>query len=359
MIGEKFWNLTVVKPDTNKGNRKYFLFLCDCGNEKSICIADVKRGHTKSCGCLNNPSLSKEKESGIVKMYTDGAHMKDIISHFNSTNTTIKRVLKENSIPIRAYKKSSHIKEDIGLEYDKGKSMRELALEYDINLATAARLIRKYTKARDASVSKREFKLNEDTFYNLTNDSMYWLGMIASDGNVHKRVLKISLHKNDHEHLCKFRDFMQSNYKIRSYRDMSSIDMTSKRVVDSLLRFGITPNKSLTFVPSDYLSKSPHFWRGMIDGDGSVHVDKRGNLSISLCSGSLECINKFEQWVKSICSTKASVLKIKDTNCFSFSISNSFAVKVANELYGNNPRYALDRKIDKVKPYIYAVHSHI
>lgn len=50
-IGEKFGMLTCIGKDTTKDSR-YFLFECECGKVKSIIADNVKRGATKSCGCL-------------------------------------------------------------------------------------------------------------------------------------------------------------------------------------------------------------------------------------------------------------------------------------------------------------------
>src|SRR5207244_7589575 len=32
--------------------------LCDCGKRINVCGRDLRRGHTKSCGCLANPVLT-------------------------------------------------------------------------------------------------------------------------------------------------------------------------------------------------------------------------------------------------------------------------------------------------------------
>jgi len=51
--GDKFNRLTAIKLDhIGKHYRSYFLFKCDCGNEKVILGAGVVGGNTKSCGCL-------------------------------------------------------------------------------------------------------------------------------------------------------------------------------------------------------------------------------------------------------------------------------------------------------------------
>lgn len=52
--GDKFYRLTAVKLDhIGPHNRSYFLFKCECGNEKVILGSLVKSGNTKSCGCYS------------------------------------------------------------------------------------------------------------------------------------------------------------------------------------------------------------------------------------------------------------------------------------------------------------------
>lgn len=47
-IGDVFGRLTLIKYI----NTKYCLYRCVCGKEKIIVFNDVRRGKTKSCGCL-------------------------------------------------------------------------------------------------------------------------------------------------------------------------------------------------------------------------------------------------------------------------------------------------------------------
>ena len=52
--GDKFNRLTAVSlHHIGNHSRSYFLFKCECGNEKVILGSLVKSGNTKSCGCLN------------------------------------------------------------------------------------------------------------------------------------------------------------------------------------------------------------------------------------------------------------------------------------------------------------------
>jgi len=53
-VGEKFGRLTALKYlYTGKHHRRFFLFQCECGKEKTIQAANVTSGNTKSCGCLS------------------------------------------------------------------------------------------------------------------------------------------------------------------------------------------------------------------------------------------------------------------------------------------------------------------
>lgn len=60
---EKFNRLTVIKFDHSKNGRSYFLFQCDCGEEKVILGSLVKSGNTKSCGCLSKETKQAKRFS--------------------------------------------------------------------------------------------------------------------------------------------------------------------------------------------------------------------------------------------------------------------------------------------------------
>jgi len=57
LIGHKFNRLTVIGIIDSKQYGKYkkrrWKCICDCGNEIDTITQNLKRGHTKSCGCLH------------------------------------------------------------------------------------------------------------------------------------------------------------------------------------------------------------------------------------------------------------------------------------------------------------------
>lgn len=64
LTGERFERLTVLERDTSVDSTKgaFWICKCDCGNIKSISSNTLRRGLTKSCGCLNREIITQQKE---------------------------------------------------------------------------------------------------------------------------------------------------------------------------------------------------------------------------------------------------------------------------------------------------------
>lgn len=56
-IGRKFGKLTVI----DRVDRGVYMCACDCGNKKPVRWENLRRGYTKSCGCLR-PSVSPPEQ---------------------------------------------------------------------------------------------------------------------------------------------------------------------------------------------------------------------------------------------------------------------------------------------------------
>ena len=52
ILGQRFGRLVAVAVAGQKSNKTCYQFLCDCGGEKIAVGSEVKRGKTRSCGCL-------------------------------------------------------------------------------------------------------------------------------------------------------------------------------------------------------------------------------------------------------------------------------------------------------------------
>ena len=68
MIGTKHNRLTVLSLAETKGRRGMLLCRCDCGAEKVIEARRVRKGLTKSCGCLSREiSKSRHRRWNILR----------------------------------------------------------------------------------------------------------------------------------------------------------------------------------------------------------------------------------------------------------------------------------------------------
>ena len=61
MVGAKIERLTVLREYQDK--YKMALCRCDCGAEVKVILANLKRGNTKSCGCLNSEMVSNRNRT--------------------------------------------------------------------------------------------------------------------------------------------------------------------------------------------------------------------------------------------------------------------------------------------------------
>lgn len=62
LTGNKYGMLTVIKEAERDKNGRRWLCECECGNKKIILGKNLKKGNTKSCGCLKakNPNARKD-----------------------------------------------------------------------------------------------------------------------------------------------------------------------------------------------------------------------------------------------------------------------------------------------------------
>lgn len=59
LVGLKFGSALVLKQFPRDGKPDGVLIKCDCGAEKETCSRSVRRGRTKSCGCLQRAKATK------------------------------------------------------------------------------------------------------------------------------------------------------------------------------------------------------------------------------------------------------------------------------------------------------------
>lgn len=213
--------------------------------------------------------------------------------------------------------------------------------------------------ARDEWIGNRRYTIDHSAFSAITPDAAYWCGFLMADGCIRGNKARIKLAPKDRGHLEKFRAFVKTDAPImvgeppenrkpeisgRVIRSSGSVSITvaSKQIVCDLAAFGITPRKTFTACARCGLEVNRDFWRGVIDGDGTLAWSK--NKPYIGVLGSEVLMAQYLAFCKSITQTNTTVRP--DGNVFRVFMNCRAAYEVIHALY-SDATTSLDRKAAK------------
>lgn len=254
----------------------------------------------------------RESCSKIIELYENKMSIQKIGKHFGVSGQTIKSILIENGIEI---KKGMH----------------------------------KYYVRRTNNIDTSCFDI-------ITEESAYWIGMLITDGNIgdNGRV-ELSLKESDSSHIYKFKEFLKTDFipKIKTRNGGFSnnsrsclIYVYSKDLVDCLQKYNVIPRKTFITCAPDSLKYNRHFWRGCIDGDGSLTKTKKGRHSVVLYGTETLC-EQFLSFVKEqfpLEQLKCNIHKTSSIYGIKFS-KKRIVIKLLEILYGDSLVYLERKKI--------------
>ncbi len=184
------------------------------------------------------------------------------------------------------------IKARIVSDYLRGDAAKDVATRHGVDFSMVFVWVRRAGgRIRTNAESKRRYTLNEGAFATLTDDAAYWIGFILADGCVVKPkgfsapgVLTVCLSSCDRAHLESLNAFLGSDRPLaesgpqtfaragKEYTSKKATRLTANSLplVADLVKWGITERKSHTASVHPDLAGNPHFWRGVVDGDGTV-----------------------------------------------------------------------------------------
>ena len=211
---------------------------------------------------------------------------------------------------------------------------------------------RRKSPPRSYFARQRKCSLNEGAFELITEESACWAGFIMADGCITRdhrdssgwRRLKINLKASDVDHLRKLQSFLEYGGKVamRDHNRYCALEINSARLVASLRRYGIIEQKSHRTSVA-HLEGNLHFWRGMIDGDGTLYLNKNMYPSLSLC-GSEVILTQFASYVKIVFPTFGN-LSIRKCGCIKqLAVAGQKAIALTRHFY-DNCSIALERKL--------------
>lgn len=246
-------------------------------------------------------------------------------------------------------------------KYKQGLPSTVIANDFGISSDSVIRLLKlrgiEIRESNDKIYTNPEF--NHNAFTDMQDEeSAYFYGLLLADGCITRGkgngiALRLGLKREDEYMIQKFASYLKSNCKIfrENYVDKrtnkiyeaSSIKVAEKNLINRLISLGFDFRKSTKEkLPPKEICNSRHFWRGMIDGDGSVSsVDRR---TINLC-GSLEVIEGFADFVKNVVGVnKESRIHNKSGLC-NITYCGEYAIAIADFLYSDS-KIHLKRKYE-------------
>ncbi|MHB8153596.1 MAG: hypothetical protein ACYDG3_11130, partial [Bacillati bacterium] len=143
----------------------------------------------------------------------------------------------------------------------------------------------------------------------------------VKDGENHLKKFKSDIKaENNITHVKKERKILnkKNNKEYIYVQDAYAITITSNKLCNDLIKYGVTPRKSLTLRHYDVrLDLQRHYYRGLIDGDGHISVYKKWKyfdiynygFAIGL-SGAYDIVSSFQQFLVNNLGNKYKDMKI-------------------------------------------------
>jgi hypothetical protein len=303
--------------------------------------------------------------SEICRRYQAGESASSLARAFSVNHETICNRLTWSGIKLRSHKESAaltgnlsqHQIAEMASLYRSGSTTPQLASRYKIKPQSISYHLKKQgVELRERPEARRKHTLNEAAFDSLNEEGAYWIGFLMADGCVHKRNgasprISIALARCDIEHLEAFKMFLGASNPIHIDGNCACFSVSSNKLSNSIARYGITPRKSLTAKVID-LEQSKDFWRGVIDGDGSLSdiqrysdLKTKHRTQLSLL-GSQALMEQFSLFVQSIANFKPKTFQLG--NIFTVVIRGATAAQVVTALYADCS-IALPRKLKRAK----------
>lgn len=257
------------------------------------------------------------------------------------------------------YKLNAEQRDQLAADYLTGLSLRALCRRYGLSChKSAMSILQKRGVARRQCGRTRSHTLNESAFDTITEESAYWAGFLMADGCILRHAgrnpegVAVKLAVSEANHLEALRAFLQTDSAVEVVNtdafgeswSQARLCVYSRRLTCSLGKFGILPAKSATASVIG-LEDNRHFWRGVVDGDGSLFWLKtkrwRDAPCLSLC-GAKPLLEQFSSFAGHFLGRKSPAIH-QAVGMHTIRFAGSTAVRLAKHLYDSSA-VALHRK---------------
>lgn len=235
---------------------------------------------------------------------------------------------------------------------DKRYSYKEIANKIDCGYQSLKRIMDEY-HIEKKRYSLKNHLLQEDFFEKIdTEEKAYLLGLLKTDGYVkNSKTLRgskkwgITLKATDCCLLEQIKTIIGSDVMLtkdcRIGKECYSLEITNEKMCSDLSKYEIIPRKTY-FLDDIHLEQIPihlqcHYLRGLLDGDGSIFVEKENRqLGISFCGYNENFVYSFQIAIDNFLN-KEKHNKIFKVNAYQCKWKgNKICKKILDYLYSNS-----------------------
>lgn len=194
----------------------------------------------------------------------------------------------------------------------------------------------------------RKYTINESYFDTTTENVSYLIGLIMADGTIRPDRFSLTLKCEDAQFLSRISLEIGSNrpiqYVVHPAGRVARLVVNSRKMSDRLQYFGIHSPRMLTARTHPSMLLNRDYWRGIIDGDGSICSSKRGGKIIRLVGSYHVCMDFLIFCRVHNIGKFVSVCKHK--SIFTVCLNGKEAISLASLLYSEADLF-LPRKMDR------------
>ena len=189
----------------------------------------------------------------------------------------------------------------------------------------------------------------------LSKEAKYWLGFLFADGCIsyagnYPRI-SVGIGSVDSQHMIDFANFcgveshaFNSPSTFGHYTGRQVRFAVTKEHAAKFASYGIVQRKSLREVPPAIFLNDVDWWRGVIDGDGSLAKYGRRGINLQLC-GSFATVQAFVQFVESVTGHLPGITKSDNGLCSAAAGGVRHSQMVLEKIYYKSCTPVLVRKL--------------
>lgn len=251
--------------------------------------------------------------------------------------------------------------EKVCISYQQGKTSIDLAKEYNCSSDTIIRLLKtegvEVRSRSEGRINQNGHTVNLDSFSDTDEEGCaYFYGWLLTDGRItDKDFVSLKVNSKDQEVLDNLKEYMGSSNKVYSKTSKdkrtgqeyssSSFVFSVDRIVNRLKNLGLSPRKSLQEKVPEVFKFNKHFWRGAIEGDGSIGTGY--NHSVKIVGSKELCESFLDFSLKVVPEAKTKIYK--DRNMYVAYVRGKESVTKFLDCVYSDCRYKLSRKYNIYK----------